>query len=106
MEGWDGDDDGCPFGVSWQDELDVLRDQLKKVYLVSCATDPKILALQRRMVDANAFVQVENFYRLTNLIMAICMEEVGELELFMGILEQQRGRDRKVEVLKLLGRNA
>jgi hypothetical protein len=106
MEGWDGDDDGCPFGVDWRDELDVLRDQLRKVYVVSCATDPRIVALQRRMVGDNALIKVENFWRLTNLMMAICMEEVGELELFMGILEQQRGKERKAEVLRLLGRTS
>ena len=104
MAGFTGEDDGCPFGVDWQDELDVLRDKLQKVYLVSCATDEKIVALQRQVVGDNAFIQLSSVWRLTNLIMAICMEEVGDLELFMSVLEKQRGPERKLEVLRLLGR--
>ena len=104
MTGFTGEDDGCPFGVDWQDELDVLRDKLQKVYLVSCATDEKIVALQRQVVGDNAFIQLSSVWRLTNLIMAICMEEVGDLELFMSVLEKQRGPERKLEVLRLLGR--
>ena len=104
MEEFAGEDDGCPFGVEWRDELDVLRDKLKKVYLVSCATDPNIVALQRKMVGENAYIHLDSLFRLTNLIMAICMEEAGDLEFFMSILEKQRGSERKREVLKLLGR--
>jgi hypothetical protein len=104
MEGYAGDDDGCPFGVSWQDELDVLRDKLQKVYLVTCAHDGEIVALQRRIVGENALIRLENLWRLTNLIMAICMNEVGDLEYFMSVLEKQRGPERKREVLSLLGR--
>jgi hypothetical protein len=99
-----GEDDGCPFGVDWRDELDLLRDKLQKVYLVSCATDPNIVALQRRMVGENSYIHLDSLFRLTNLIMAICMEEAGDLEFFMSVLEQQRGPERKREVLKLLGR--
>ena len=104
MSEFSGEDDGCPFEVSWQDELDVLRDKLQKVYLVSCATDEKIVALQRQIVGENAFIRLDNLWRLTNLIMAICMNEVGDLEFFMSVLEKQRGPERREEVLKLLGR--
>jgi hypothetical protein len=104
MEEFEGEDDGCPFGVDWHDELDVLRDKLQKVYLVSCATDEKIIKLQRKVVGENAFIQLDSIFRLTNLIMAICMDEAGDLEFFMSILEKQRGPERKKEVLKLLGR--
>lgn len=104
MSEFTGEDDGCPFEVSWQDELDVLRDKLQKVYLVSCATDEKIVALQRQIVGENAFIRLDNLWRLTNLIMAICMSEVGDLEFFMSVLEKQRGPERRQEVLKLLGR--
>lgn len=104
MSDFAGEDDGCPFGVSWQDELDLLRDKLQKVYLVSCATDEKIIALQRQIVGENAFIRLENTWRLTNLIMAICMKEVGDLEFFMSLLEKQRGPERRQEVLQLLGR--
>ncbi len=104
MSDFAGEDDGCPFDVSWQDELDLLRDKLQKVYLVSCATDDKIIALQRQIVGENAFIRLENTWRLTNLIMAICMNEVGDLEFFMSLLEKQRGPERRQEVLQLLGR--
>ncbi len=106
MDEFDGEDDGCPFGVDWHDELDLLRDKLQKVYLVSCATDEKIIALQRKVVGDNGFIQLSNTWRLTNLIMAICMEEAGDLEFFMSVLEKQRGPERKAEVLRLLGRSA
>jgi hypothetical protein len=106
MEEFEGEDDGCPFEVDWHDELDVLRDKLQKVYLVSCATDEKLIALQRKMVGENGFIRLENTFRLTNLIMAICMEEAGDLDFFMSVLEKQRGPERKKEVLRLLGRES
>jgi hypothetical protein len=105
MEGWGGDDDGCPFGVDYEAELEELRGKLKNIYLVSCATDEKIVALQRRLVRGNSFLRLADFRRLTNLVMAICMDEVGELDYFMEILERQRGKDRRAEVLSLLGRS-
>jgi hypothetical protein len=105
MAGFTGEDDGCPFGVDWHDELDLLRDKLQKIYLVSCATDPELIALQRQLVGENGFIHVDNLFRLTNLIMAICMDEVGDLAFFMSILEKQRGPERKAEVLRLLGRH-
>lgn len=104
MEGWDGDDDGCPFGVDYREELSELRGKLGKVYLVSCAEDSRILALQRGLVGENALIRLTDFRRLTNLVMAICMEEVGELDYFMDLLQQQRGPERRAEVLRLLGR--
>jgi hypothetical protein len=36
--------------------------------------------------------------------MAICMDEVGDLAAFMDVLERQRGPERRLEVLRLLGR--
>lgn len=104
MEGYQGQDDGCPFGVSYQEELDELKSRLKNVYIVSCATDPHILELQRELVGANALLKLTDFRRLTNLVMAVCMDEVGELDYFMTILERQRGPERRNEVLDLLGR--
>jgi hypothetical protein len=104
MEGYRGIDDGCPFGVDWRAELDELRGRLQKVYLVSCAEDPHIAALQRELVGDNALVRLADFRRLTNLVMAICMDEVGDLAAFMDVLERQRGPERRLEVLRLLGR--
>jgi hypothetical protein len=104
MEGYEGVDDGCPFGVSWEVELEELRTRFKNVYLVTCATDPHILALQKKLVAGNSFLQLNDFWRFTNLVMALCMDEVGELDYFLTILERQRGGSRKDEVLSLLGR--
>jgi hypothetical protein len=105
MEGYQGDDDGCPFNVDYREELDSLKGKLKNVYLVTCASDPQLLALQKKLVGQNALVQVADFRRLTNLLMAICMEEAGDLDYFMGLLERQRGPERRGEVLKLMGRS-
>jgi hypothetical protein len=104
MDGWTGDDDGCPYAIDWKTELDGLRAKLRKVWLVSCATDAKIVALQREMVGANGLVRLDDMRRLVNLVMAMCMDEVGELDVFMGMLERQRGPERRREVLALLGR--
>lgn len=104
MEGYQGEDDGCPFGVDWREELDELRAKLKNVYLVSCAEDAALLELQRKIVAGNSFIRLNDFRRLTNLIMAICMDEVGELDYFMRLLEKQRGVERRDEVLALLGK--
>ncbi|MBI3267536.1 MAG: VWA domain-containing protein [Planctomycetes bacterium] len=105
MKGFTGTDDGCPFGVDYAHELAELRTRLKNVYLVSYATDERILALQEELVGPNAFLKIPNFWRLTNLVMAICMNEVGELDFFLDLLEKQRGRRRRDEVLELLGRH-
>ena len=103
MDDWHGDDDGCPFGVDWLTELTALKQRLRKVYLVSCATDPAVLALQRQLVGANGLFQLDDMRRLVNLVMALCMDEVGELDEFMALLERQRGPERRKEVEKLLG---
>jgi hypothetical protein len=105
MEDYEGQDDGCPFAVDYLTELEDLQEKLKKVYLVSCTTDPHILDLQRQLVGANALIELTDLLRLVNLIMAICMDEVGELDMFMNILEKQRGPDRRREILGLLGRS-
>ncbi|MBT3223156.1 MAG: VWA domain-containing protein, partial [Proteobacteria bacterium] len=104
MDGYEGDDDGCPFGVDYLTELEDLNSRLKKVYLVSCATDPHILAMQRQLVGANGLLELADFRRLVNLVMAILMDEVGELDYFVDILEKQRGPERRQEVLSLLQR--
>ncbi len=104
MDGYQGVDDGCPFGVSWEDELAELRTRLKNVYLVTCATDPHMLELQRRLVTENCFLKLNDFWRFTNLVMAVCMDEVGELDYFLDVLQKQRGQNRKDEVLALLRR--
>lgn len=104
MDDYTGDDDGCPFGVDYLTELEELRDKLAKIYLISCATDPHILAMQRQLVDANGFLELGDLHRLVNLVMAICMDEVGELDAFIQILEQQRGAERRDEILSLLRR--
>ena len=54
------------------------------------------------MQSDNYFLQLKDFWRLTNLVMAVCMEEVGELDYFMDLLEKQRGKKRRKEVLALL----
>lgn len=105
MDDYEGDDDGCPLGTDWLTEIEELKKKLKKIYLVSCATDPHILALQRSVVGANALIQIEDVRRLVNLVMALCMSEAGDLDRFMSILERQRGPERRAEVLSLLGRS-
>ena len=54
------------------------------------------------MAAVRHFLQLTDFHRLTNLVMAVYMDEVGELDYFMGLLEKQRGKDRTKEVLALL----
>jgi hypothetical protein len=61
--------------------------------------------LQKELVGQNALVQVADFRRLTNLLMAICMDQVGDLDYFMGLLARQRGPERRSEVLRLLGKS-
>lgn len=104
MDDYDGADDGCPFGVDWLTEIAELKKKVRKVYLVSCATDPAILALQQQLVDANGLLQLDDMRRLVNLAMAVCMDEVGHLEEFMAILEKQRGPERRREIESILGR--
>jgi hypothetical protein len=95
----------CPFGVDARAELERLLPRLKSFYLVNCGGRPKIVELQKQLLKSeNYFLQLDNFRRLTNLVMALCMDEVGELDYFMGLLEQQRGKARRDEVLALLRR--
>jgi Mg-chelatase subunit ChlD len=98
-------DAGCPDGVDARAELDKLQKRLRSFYLVNCGNHEASIRIQKTMVKSeNYFLQLSDFRRLTNLVMAVCMDEVGELDYFMGLLEKQRGKDRKQEVLALLRR--
>src|SRR5262249_55912316 len=96
-------DAGCPDGVDARAELSTLMGKLRSFYLVNCGNHEAAIKIQKTMVKSeNYFLQLTDFRRLTNLVMAVCMDEVGELDYFMGLLEKQRGKDRKQEVLTLL----
>ncbi len=98
-------DAGCPDDVDARVELDKLFEKLKSFYLVNCGNHAASIAIQKTLVKSeNYFLQLEDFRRLTNIVMAVCMDEVGELEFFMNVLEKQRGKDRRKEVLTLLGK--
>jgi Mg-chelatase subunit ChlD len=98
-------DAGCPDGVDARAELARLQQRLRSFYLVNCGNHEASIRIQRTLVKSeNYFLQLTDFRRLTNLVMAVCMDEVGELDYFMGLLERQRGRDRRDEVLTLLHR--
>lgn len=96
-------DAGCPDNVDARAELAKLGKRLRSFYLVNCGNHEASIRIQRTLVKSeNYFLQLTDFRRLTNLVMAVCMDEVGELDYFMGLLEKQRGKDRKEEVLALL----
>jgi Mg-chelatase subunit ChlD len=96
-------DAGCPDGVDARAELAKLMTRLRSFYLVNCGNHEASIRIQKTLVKSeNYFLQLTDFRRLTNLVMAVCMDEVGELDYFMGLLEKQRGKDRKQEVLALL----
>jgi Mg-chelatase subunit ChlD len=98
-------DRGCPDRVDARAELARLQRKLKSFYLVNCGAQEEAVRIQKTLVRSeNYFLQLDNFRRLTNLVMAVCMDEVGELDFFMDLLEKQRGKDRREEVLALLGR--
>lgn len=98
-------DAGCPDGVDARQQLALLSKKLKSFYLVNCGNHEAAIRIQKTLVKSdNYFLQLPDFRRLTNLVMAVCMDEVGELDRFMEILERQRGPERKAEVLKILGR--
>jgi hypothetical protein len=76
---------------------------VRSFYLVNCGNHEASIRIQRTLVKSdNYFLQLTDFRRLTNLLMAMCMDEVGELDYFMSLLEKQRGKDRRDEVLALL----
>ncbi len=96
-------DAGCPDNVDAREQLDRLQGKLRSFYLVNCGNHKESIRIQRTLVKSdNYFLQLNNFRRLTNLVMAVCMDEVGELDFFMDILEKQRGKDRRQEVLTLM----
>jgi hypothetical protein len=98
-------DAGCPDGVDARAELAELLPRLRSFYLVNCGNHEASIRIQKTLVRSeNYFLQLSNFRRLTNLVMALCMDEVGELDYFMNLLEKQRGKDRRQEVLTLLHR--
>lgn len=98
-------DAGCPDQVDARAELARLLPRLKSFYLVNCGNHAQSIAIQKTLVKSeNYFLQLNNFRRLTNLIMAVCMDEVGQLDYFMDILEKQRGKERRQEVLAALRR--
>jgi Mg-chelatase subunit ChlD len=96
-------DAGCPDNVDAREELAKLMTKVRSFYLVNCGNHEASIRIQKTMVKSdNYFLQLTDFRRLTNLVMAVCMDEVGELDYFMNLLEKQRGKDRKEEVLMLL----
>lgn len=96
-------DAGCPDNVDARAELAKLGKKLKSFYLVNCGSHAAATAVQKTLVKSdNYFLELKDFRRLTNLVMALCMDEVGELDFFMDLLEKQRGKDRRAEVLALL----
>ncbi len=96
-------DAGCPDGVDARAELGRLLEKLKSFYLINCGNHAAAIEIQKTLVKSeNYFLQLKNFWRLTNLVMALCMDEVGELDYFMDLLEKQRGKDRRKEVMELL----
>jgi hypothetical protein len=98
-------DAGCPDNVDARVELARLHGKVKSFYLVNCGNHEAAIAVQKTLVKSeNYFLQLTNFRRLTNLVMAVCMDEVGELDFFMDILEKQRGKERRDEVLSILRR--
>jgi hypothetical protein len=98
-------DGGCPDNVDARAELATLMPKVRSFYLVNVGNHEASIQIQKTMVKSeNYFLQLTDFRRLTNLVMAVCMDEVGELDYFMGLLEKQRGKDRKEEVLALLRR--
>jgi Mg-chelatase subunit ChlD len=98
-------DAGCPDNVDAREELAKLMPKLKSFYLINCGNHAAAIEIQKTLVASdNYFLQLENFWRLTNLVMAVCMDEVGELDFFMDLLEKQRGKDRRKEVLAIMGR--
>jgi Mg-chelatase subunit ChlD len=98
-------DAGCPDNVDARAELEELMKRLRSFYLVNCGNHEASIRIQKTLVKSeNYFLQLTDFRRLTNLVMAVCMDEVGELDYFMNLLEKQRGKDRKQEVLTLLRR--
>lgn len=98
-------DAGCPDGVDAREELDALMTRVKSFYLVNCGNHEAAIRIQKTLVRSdNYFLELDNFRRLTNLVMAVCMDEVGELDYFMDLLEKQRGKDRRDEVLAIMGR--
>jgi Mg-chelatase subunit ChlD len=98
-------DAGCPAKVDARAEIARLLGRLRSFYLVNCGNQQATIAIQKTLVTSeNYFLQLDNFRRLTNLVMALCMDEVGELDYFMDLLERQRGKERREEVLSLLRR--
>jgi len=98
-------DAGCPDRVDARAELAKLLARLRSFYLVNCGNHAATVEIQKTLVRSeNYFLQISNFRRLTNLVMAVCMDEVGELDFFLDLLEKQRGKDRRDEVIGLLRR--
>lgn len=98
-------DAGCPDEVDAREQLTRLQARAKTFYVVNCGNHASAIAIQKTLVKSeNQFLQLPDFRRLTNLVMAVCMDEVGELDFFMDLLEKQRGKDRRDEVLTILGR--
>jgi hypothetical protein len=96
---------GCPQKIDARAELATLLGRVRSFYFVSCGNDQQAIRIQKTLVRSpNYHLQLDNFRRLTNLLMAVCMDEVGELDYFLDLLEKQRGRDRRAEVLALLHR--
>lgn len=98
------DDNGCPDNVDWKTELGALKKKLKAFYVVSCSGYQRVKRLQGELVDDDKYL-IElggNFRRLTNIVHGIVADQMGEIDKYLGNLQQTRGSARAEEVKTLL----
>lgn len=82
-------DNGCPLNVDYQKELGHLKERIGGFYIISCPTYPKIRELQRALVDYDKYIMdLEKIESLPNLVMGMCMSEVGRLNYMMSMMQR------------------
>ncbi|MFC1697269.1 vWA domain-containing protein [Nanoarchaeota archaeon] len=98
-------DRGCTKKVDYKVEVKQLHKNLAGFYFVNVGNDSYSRKIQRTMVKSSRYlVDLSRINVLTELVMGLALEEVGEFDKFYEDLKKDRGQNVADEVLHMIRR--
>lgn len=96
----------CIYGHNYKTETNALRKQMIKIYAIQCGDDSSTEQIFRWFAGQTdgVYLNLENIADLVDLLIGICMKEMGLLENYTQKLKSDRIlTDSKARLLKQLG---
>lgn len=96
----------CIYGHNYKTETNALRQQMIKIYAIQCGDDSSTEKIFRWLASQTdgVYLNLENIADLVDLLIGICMKEMGLLENYTQKLKSDRIlTDSKARLLKQLG---